>query len=395
MTVTSIATLTSGPAGARESVENLGVSKIREVANAGMGLEGLIALWYGEPDLPTPDFICRAAAEAMAAGDTFYTENLGIAELRQALSTYMSRLHGLEIAVDRVAVTASGMSATNLVQQVLTDPGDNVVVTAPVWPNLIETIRIMSGEPRLIPLNFGNDGWTLDLDRLFDAVDGRTRAILINSPSNPTGWVMPRAQQQAVLDFARERGIWVIGDEVYDRLVYDRPVAPSFLDLAEPEDRVIAVNSFSKTWCMTGWRLGWITMPASLAPVLEKMIEFHYSCPAHFSQVAAVTAVTEGEDFVRNTVARYRAARDLVIDRLQALPRVRVHRPEGAFYAYFAVEGMDDSLEFCKRAVRETRVGMAPGAAFGTGDNGHIRLCFASTLPRLEEAMDRLEPLLR
>lgn len=388
------ASLATGPVGARETVERLGASKIRDVANAGMGLEGLIALWYGEPDLPTPQFICDAAANAMSAGATFYTENLGITELRQALSTYLSDLHGRDIGADRVAVTASGMSATNLVQQVLTDPGDNVVVSAPVWPNLIETIRIMSGEPRLVPLGFGNEGWTLDLDRLFDAVDGRTRAILINSPSNPTGWVMPREQQRAVLDFARARGIWVIGDEVYDRLVYDRPVAPSFLDLAEPEDRVIAVNSFSKTWCMTGWRLGWLTMPPSLAPVLEKMIEFHYSCPAHFSQIAAVAAVTEGEDFVRETVARYKAARDLVIDRLQALPRVRVHRPEGAFYAYFAVDGMDDSLAFCKQVVREARVGMAPGAAFGTGDNSHIRLCFASTLPRLEEAMDRLEPFL-
>lgn len=388
-------TLATGPVGARESVEQLGSSKIREVANAGMGLDGLIALWYGEPDLPTPEFICRAAAEAMAGGATFYTENLGIDELREALSVYMSRLHGRAIGPERVAVTASGMSATNLIQQVLTDPGDNIVVTAPVWPNLIETIRIMSGEPRLIPLGFGNDGWTLDLDRLFDAVDGRTRAILINSPSNPTGWVMPRAQQQAVLSYARERGLWVIGDEVYDRLTYDRPVAPSFLDLAEPDDRVISVNSFSKTWCMTGWRLGWLTIPPDLAPVLEKMIEFHYSCPAHFSQIAAVTAVTEGEAFVAETVARYKAARDLVIDRLQALPRVRVHRPDGAFYAYFAVDGMDDSLAFCKRVVRETRVGLAPGAAFGTGDNSHIRLCFASTLPRLEEAMDRLEPLLR
>lgn len=395
MTGQSSAALTAGPAGARDTVERLGISKIREVANAGMGLEGLIALWYGEPDLPTPDFICRAAAEAMAAGSTFYTENLGITELREALSDYLTALHGRTIGTDRIAVTASGMSATNLVQQVLTDPGDNVVVSAPVWPNLIETIRIMSGEPRLVPLGFGNEGWTLDLDRLFGAVDGRTRAILINSPSNPTGWVMPREQQQAVLDFARDRGIWVIGDEVYDRLVYDRPVAPSFLDLAEPEDRVISVNSFSKTWCMTGWRLGWVVIPPSLAPVLEKMIEFHYSCPAHFSQVAAVTAVREGEDFVRETVARYHAARDLVIDRLQALPRVRVHRPEGAFYAYFAVDGMDDSLEFCKRVVREARVGMAPGAAFGTGDNSHIRLCFASTLPRLDEAMDRLEPFLR
>jgi len=384
----------SGPAGARAVVEDIAASKIREVANAGMGLKDVITLWYGEPDLPTPDFICQAAAASMARGETFYTENLGVPELRQALAGYLSRLRERPIAADRIAVTASGMSGTNLMQQVLTDPGDNVVVSAPVWPNLIETIRVMGGEPRFAWLRFGNDGWSLDLDELFAQVDGRTRAILINSPSNPTGWVMSRADQQAVLDFCRARGIWYLSDEVYDRIVYDRPTAPSVLDIAEPEDRVVAVNSFSKSWCMTGWRLGWLTAPASLMPTLEKMIEFHYSCPAHFSQVAGIAAVEDGEDFVRDTVARYREARDLVIDRLQAMPRVRVHRPDGAFYAFFQVDGMTDSLAMCKRILREGHVGLAPGAAFGEVGEGFIRLCFASTLERLETAMDRLAPAL-
>lgn len=383
-----------GPAGARQSVEELATSKIREVANAGMGLKDVIALWYGEPDLPTPDFICQAAAQAMAGGHTFYTENLGIAELRQALSEYLSGLHAKPVAPGRIAVTASGMSGTNLMQQVLTDPGDNVVISAPVWPNLIQTVRIMGGEPRLVQLRMGNDGWSLDLDELFGQVDGRTRAILINSPSNPTGWVMSRADQQAVLDFARARGIWVLSDEVYSRLYYDGPVAPSLLDISEPEDRVVVVNSFSKAWCMTGWRLGWLTAPESLMPTLEKMIEFHYSCPAHFSQIAAVAAVREGEAFVHDLVERYRQARDLVIDRLEALPRVRVQRPAGAFYAFFALDGMTDSTAFCKDLLRRTHVGLAPGAAFGPDSEGYIRLCFASTLDRLAMAMDRLSPLL-
>jgi aspartate/methionine/tyrosine aminotransferase len=383
--------LASGPSGARRALENIQHSKIREVANAGMAVSDVIALWYGEPDLPTPAFICDAAARSMARGETFYTENFGIPELREALATYASKLHGREIAMERIAVTASGMSATNLMQQVLTDPGDNVVVSAPVWPNLIETIRIMGGEPRFAWLKFGNAGWRLDLDELFAQVDGRTRAILINSPSNPTGWVMSGAEQREVLEFCRQRGIWLLSDEVYDRIIYDRAVAPSVLDLAEPEDRVVVVNSFSKTWCMTGWRLGWLTAPSSLMPTLEKMIEFHYSCPAHFSQSAGIVAVREGESFVSELVSRYREARDLVIDRLKGMPRVRVHEPQGAFYAYFAVEGMTDSLSTCKDIVRQTKVGLAPGAAFGPGGEGFIRLCFANTLEPLETAMDRLQ----
>ena len=386
--------LASWPAGARETVERLGSSLIRDVANAGMGLDDVFALWYGEPDLPTPEFICQAASASLAKGNTFYTENFGIPELRLALVEYMSQLYRQPIDSARVAVTASGMSATNLMQQVLTDPGDNVVVTAPVWPNLIETIRAMGGEPRLAWLQFGNQGWSLDLDQMFDKVDGRTRAILINSPSNPTGWVMARDEMQRVLDFCRARGIWVLSDEVYARVVYDSPVAPSFLEIAEPDDRLVVVNSFSKSWCMTGWRLGWLTAPLALMPTLEKMIEFHYSCPAHFSQVAGVTAVREGEAFVTATVAQYKLARDLVIDRLLAMPKVRVHRPEGAFYAFFAVEGMDNSLAKCKDILLQSRVGLAPGAAFGPEGESFIRLCFAQSLDRLDTAMDRLEPLL-
>lgn len=389
-------TIDVGPLGARGRAEALPASKIREVGNAGMGLEDVIALWYGEPDLPTPKFITDAAARALAEGRTFYTENLGIPELRQAVSEYMSRVHEKPVPVERVAVTASGMSAVNLVQQVLTDPGDNVVVVGPIWPNLIATIRLMSGEPRLIPLQFGNQGWRLDLERLFDAVDGRTRAIMINSPSNPTGWVASHDVLGEVLAFCRERGIWLIGDEVYSRMVYDgRTAAPSVIDLAEPEDQVIAINSFSKSWCMTGWRLGWLAAPAKLMPVLEKCIEFHYSCPAEFSQVAGITALREGEPFIAELLERYGQCRETTIRRLGASPRVRLARPEGAFYAFFAVDGMSDSLAWCKQVLRETHVGLAPGAAFGPDCEAYIRLCYASSLERLERAFDRLEPMLR
>ncbi len=385
-----------GPLGARSRSENLPASKIREVGNAGMGIDDVIGLWYGEPDLPTPKFITDAAAQALAEGRTFYTENHGIPELRQALSEYLSGLYAKPVAFERISVTASGMSAVNLVQQVLTDPGDNVVVVGPIWPNLIGTISLMSGEPRMVPQTHGNQGWSLDLDRLFDAVDGRTRAIMINSPSNPTGWVASHDVLQQILNFCRERGIWLIGDEVYARMIYDeRRAAPSIIDIAEPEDRVIAINSFSKSWRMTGWRLGWVTAPASLAPVLEKCIEFHYSCPAEFSQVAAVTAVRDGEPFMAEMLECYGRCREITIERLSASPDIRLAPPEGAFYAFFTVEGMTDSLQWCKEVLRQTHVGLAPGAAFGPDCESYIRLCYASSIERLERAFDRLAPVLK
>ena len=384
----------SGLIKARERIERLPTSKIREIANTSLGLEGLIPLWFGESDLPTPDFIKKAGAEALMQGCTFYTHNRGIPELRLVLAEYLTRLHARPVDVDRITVTASGCAAINLIQQVLTDPGSNTVVVGPLWPNLIETVHIMGGETRIVPLTFGAHAWTLDLDRLFDQVDDKTTAILINSPSNPTGWVMDRDRQQAVLDFCRRRGVWMISDEVYHRLVYDQPLAPSLLDLAEPEDKVIVINSFSKTWAMSGWRLGWITAPPPLGDIFEKVIEFHYSCPAHFSQLAGISAVTEGEDFVSATVRRYRAARDLSVERLGSLPRVRLHSPPGTFYLFFALNGMSDSVATCRCLVAETHVGLAPGSAFGEAGEGFLRLCFANSLETLNEAFDRLQPQL-
>lgn len=385
---------TAAHLGIRAQVERLPASKIREIANSSLGLEGIIPLWFGEPDLPTPDFISTAGAQAMRQGCTFYTHNRGIPELRETLSEYASRLHRQPVDSDRMTVTASACVAINLIQQVLTEPGTNMVVVTPLWPNLIESIHIMGGETRLVPLSFGTHGWTLDLDQLFAQVDEQTIAMLINSPNNPTGWIMDQTEQRAVLDFCRQHGLWVISDEVYNRLVYDQPVSPSFLDIATSQDKLIVVNSFSKTWAMSGWRLGWLTTPAPLGPILEKVIEFHYSCPAHFSQIAGVTAVTQGEDFIQTSVERYRQARDLCVARLQAMPRVRLHRPAGTFYLFFGVEGMTDSVAGCQQILRETGVGLAPGSAFGESGEGFIRLCFANSTQTLTTALDRLQPFL-
>ena len=378
----------------RAAIASLEHSAIREIAHAGMGDPDVIPLWFGEPDLPTPDFIIDASDKALRAGETFYSHNRGVPELRQVLADYSTRLYRTPIGADRITVTAAGMNALMLVAELLIDAGDNIVAATPMWPNFFRCIGIMGGAVHQVPLETDGETWHLDLDRLFDACDARTRAICLNSPSNPTGWMMDAEAQIAVLDFCRSRGIWLIGDEVYARLVYDRPVAPSFLEIAEPDDLLLVANSFSKTWAMTGWRLGWITAPPAVGQMLENLNEYNVASPGTATQHAGITAVKEGEPFVADMVDRYRIARDIVQQRLGAMRKVHLTRPEAAFYAFFKVDGVTDSRAFAKQVLAETKVGLAPGIAFGSGGEDFMRICYAKSPELLGAAFDRLEPLL-
>jgi len=379
----------------RPAIDALEGSLIRKVADANLGREDLIALWFGEPDLPTPDYIKQAVTRALEDDHVFYAQNRGIPPLRETIAEYSSSLIGREIGVDRITVSVSGMAAIMLTSELLVDNGDNVVVVGPVWPNCKGTVFVMGGEARTAPLRPDADGqWHLDLDDIRDQCDERTRAVFVNSPGNPTGWIMEQEQQRELLEFTRERSIYLISDEVYIRLIYDRPRAPSFLDIAEPDDRVIVINSFSKTWSMTGWRLGWLTHPPDIGPDLSKLNEFNIASPTTFVQHAGVTAIREGEPFVTEMVERYRRNRNLVYQRLGAMPRVTLSKPEGAFYAFFKVDGMTDSVEYARELIAETGVGLAPGRAFGEAGEGWLRLCFAAEADTLSKAMDRLAPAL-
>ena len=380
----------------RSQIRNLKASLIAEVAMLGMGDPEVLPLWFGEGDLPTPRFITDAAARALEAGETFYTYERGIPPLRQALADYESGLHAKPVAAERIVVTTAGMQGIMLTVQALVDPGDNVLVVSPVWPNIAAAIEIMGGEPRAVALGRRDDGgFHLDLDALERARDGRTKAIFLNSPSNPTGWVMSRTEALALLGFIRRHGLYLIADEVYARVIYDGNAAPSMLDIIEPDDRVVVVNSFSKAWAMTGWRLGWIVAPAEIVAVMGKLIQYNVSGAPTFIQHAAVTAVREGESFARSMTERYRAGRSLVLEALHGLNRVQVAPPEGAFYAFIKVDGITDSVAFAKEILARTKVGLAPGAAFGLGGEGHLRLCFAASADRLVPALERLVPFLR
>ena len=379
---------------ARGAVRALVASQIREVANAGLGEPDILPFWFGEPDEVTPAYIRDAAVASLGAGETFYTLNFGIPELRTAIAEYVSRLHR-PTAVEHVAVTASGMSALMLSIEALVDPGDRVVCVTPLWPNLTEIPKILGAEVVRVALQFGREGWRLDIDRLVDALTPGTRAVMINSPNNPTGWTLARDDQHAILEHCRRHGIWIVADDVYERLYYDQPrCAPSFLDLADPGDRVVSTNSFSKAWLMTGWRLGWIVAPPALMPDLGKLIEYNTSCSPVFVQRAGVAALRDGEPTVVHTLERFRAARALLVDELASIDGVEAALPSGAMYVFFRVAGVTDSLAFCKRLVREARLGLAPGSAFGPEGEGFVRWCFASSHERLLDGVQRLRGFL-
>jgi aspartate/methionine/tyrosine aminotransferase len=385
----------SHAAALRPEIEELQTSKIAEVFYAGANVRNLLPLWFGEGDTPTPDFVKRACLEALAADKTKYVDDRGILPLRESIARYLTTLHGKPIATERVQVCASGMSSVMLTMQAIAGPGDNVVYTAPVWPNIVEAVRIVKAEPRPARLVESEGGWTLDIARLESLCDARTRAIFVSSPGNPTGWTIDEAGMRALLEICRRRRIWLVVDEVYNRLTYDTPRAASPLDLATPDDPVFSINSFSKSWCMTGWRIGWIIGPAWTVDHLRKLSQYNTTGPATFIQWAGITAIEQGEPFIAEQRARLRRARDLVIQGLQRFPRVRVGTPAGAFYAFFKLECLADSTAFAKRLVLETGVGLSPGAAFGGEGEGFMRLCFASSEARLSEALERMAPLLK
>src|SRR3954469_10717238 len=375
---------------ARAAVQALAASKIRELYNEGLGRRDVLAFWVGEPDEPTPQFIRQAATESIAAGELFYTHNLGIGELREALAAYITRLHRPTTG-EQVAVTSAGVNALMLASQLLIDPGDRVVEVVPLWPNLQEIPKILGAEVETVALRFARSGWTLDLDQLIAALKPGTRALYVNSPNNPTGWTISRDEQRVLLEHCRRHGIWIFADDAYERLYFgDGGVAPSFLDLMAPEDRVISTNTFSKAWLMTGWRLGWLVVPPTLASDLGKLIEYNTSCTPIFVQRAGIAALHGGEPVIARSLERLRRARDFLVAELRKLPRVAVASPDGTMYVFFRIQAMADSLAFCKRLLHEHGLGLAPGSAFGASGEGYVRWCFAAERERLADGVQRL-----
>ena len=378
----------------RQAILNLEESKIREVANAGMGRSDVLAFWFGESDEVTPDFIREAAIESIRRGETFYAHNLGLPELREGVAAYTSRLHG-KVGAERIAITSGGVNALMLAVQMLVDDGDDVVAVTPVWPNLTAQPLILGGKLRRVSLKPQAGAWKLDVDELLAAIRPGTRLLIVNAPNNPTGWTLTRQEQKTILDHCRRTGTWILADEVYERLYYEPTetgCAPSFLDVATPEDRLVVAHSFSKSFLMTGWRMGWLVMPAAMTHPMGKLIEFNTSCASVFTQRAALAAVQRTDEVTPRVVAHLRQSRDTLVPRLQALPRVELAMPAGGMYAFFKLDGFGDSLALAKRLVAEAGLGIAPGNAFAEEAQGWLRWCFASRdLARLGQGVERLQ----
>jgi aspartate/methionine/tyrosine aminotransferase len=378
----------------RQAVMDLEESRIREVANAGMGRPDVLAFWFGESDEVTPDLVRQAAIDSLAQGETFYSHNLGLPELRQAVSDYMSALHG-PVGVERLAITSGGVNALMLAAQALIDAGDEVVAVTPVWPNLTAQALVMGAHLKCLSLKPLNGQWQLDMTALKAAITPDTRVLIVNSPNNPTGWTLSRAEQIEILAHCRQTGTWILADEVYERLFYEGDTAngcaPSFLDVAEADDRLVVVHSFSKSFLMTGWRLGWLVMPPAMTHHMGKLIEFNTSCASVFTQRAGIVALQNTADITPRVVAHLKDCRNTLVPLLQAVPGVQLAPAKGGMYAFFKLEGHPDSVQTAKRLVAEAGLGLAPGEAFAPEAAGWLRWCFASKdLSRLEQGVQRL-----
>ncbi len=383
-----------------DSLARVPLSGIRELGNLALGMEGVLPLYFGESNLPTPPFIVEAAAQAMRDGYTRYSQNAGLPTLRAELAAHYARLHGVTLDPDtEIIVTASGLQALHIALRTVIDPGDEVLVLSPAWPNGSNIVELSHGVSVDVPFVLGDDGYGIDFDLLDQAAGPRARALLLTSPSNPLGWLATPEDQRRLLEFCRARDMWLICDEVYERLYWEGEQlgdpAPSILRICERDDLVIVVQSFSKTYCMTGWRVGWIVAPPTVGPTIANSNELFISHATTFVQVAATAALADGEEALLIMLRHYEDNRELCLDALGSLPGVTVPRPSGAFYLFPKLQGLEDSESFCRELLLRERVGLAPGSAFGEGGEGSVRLCYAGERAWLEQGMERLERFLR
>jgi aspartate/methionine/tyrosine aminotransferase len=364
-------------------------SGIVRAAMYGFTKPGIIPFWSGEGNVATPEAFSRPATESLLKGETFYTFQGGIPELREALARYHTRHYGRVFDAENFLVTGGGMQAIQTAIQIIAGEGDEIIIPTPAWPNYAAPLRIQGSKPVEVPMTYANGKWTLDLDRLFGAITPRTKAICLNSPSNPLGWTATKAELIAIRDACRKAGIWILADEVYGQFYFEGKPAPSFLDVCDTEEQLLLCNTFSKNWAMTGWRVGWLQAPKALANTIERVIQYNTSGTAVFLQRGCVVALDEGDEFIRSQVARARANRDAVINTLKPFSQIKLSIPDGAFYAFFGIDGMTDSMTTVFRIIDEANVGFAPGAAFGAAGEGYLRMCFLKNEAKLAEGLER------
>jgi aspartate aminotransferase len=375
----------------RRCLNQISPNMAAELLRYGRSKSDVITLAQGENDAPTPQFIRDAATKAIQDGKTFYGQPLGNPELRQDISNYYARIYDLNIPTSRVFVTASGTTAVHMALQSILDEGDEVVAITPIWKNLIGIIEMAGAKLNEVCMSETDTGWTLDLDHLFKAVTPQTKAILLVTPSNPTGWVMSVDQMKQIIEFARDRGIWIVSDEIYSRCMFHNVRAPSFLDVSEPDDKLFVVNSFSKNWSMTGWRLGWLVGPTTAEGKIYDMALYEYMCPADFTQHAGIAALRHGEAFIKSQLVQWEENIKLIETSFARTGKVKFIKPPATFYAFFRVDGVSDSMSLARQLIDEAGLSLAPGCSFGSSCKDYLRLCFGVSPDKLSKALERFE----
>ena len=378
----------------RPVMRDVQTSGIVEVFDYGRDRQGLIPLWVGEGDLPTPPFISEAAKASLDRGETFYTAQAGVPELRAAIAAYMTRVYGAApgggaFSPEDFFVTIGGMHAIEIATRLIVGPGEEALVPTPAWPNFVGALEISGARAVSVRLDKGTR-WSLDPAKLERAVTPLTRLIFLNTPANPTGFIATREEIAETLAIARRHGLWIIADEIYGRITYDGVRAPSFHDVMAPDDKILFVQTLSKNWAMTGFRIGWLEAPRELRPVIENLVQYTTSGVPVFNQRAATAALEQGEAFLAWQIERCRRSRDILCEGLARTGRVRFFEPEAAFYLFCSIDGFPDSRALALRLIDEAGVGAAPGAAFGPGGEGHLRLCFARDPDQIGEAARRM-----
>ena len=376
----------------RDIVQNLPANPGAEVIRYGWRKPDVISLGQGEGCRPTPDFIIQAANQAMIEGKTHYGPVLGQPALREEVSSYYKRILNVDIPSQQIFITGSGTTAMHLALTSILDKGDEVIAITPIWKNLLGAVELAEASATQVPLDYNEqNGWSLDLDKVMDACTPKTKAILVVTPSNPTGWVMRSEVIKNLMNFVRSKGIWIVSDEVYNRSVYNANYAPSFLEHASDTDLLMTVNSFSKSWAMTGWRLGWLTGPKEAEAIIRDIALYDNMCPPTFTQYGGMAALRDGEDFITEQMKEWSSNLDLIMNRFADHPKIYSYRPASTFYWFFRVDGFEDSLSFAKQLVDEAGISLTPGCAFGAGVDSWMRLCFAVSQEKLTMALDKLE----
>ncbi len=378
-----------------DSLEPEGAYRVLARAQAlERGGRDIIHLEIGEPDFATDPMICRAGIEAIESGQTRYNPTPGIGSLREAIAEDVGRRRGIAVDAENVVVGPGAKPFLFFPTMALVDPGDEVVYPDPGFPTYESMIRAAGGIPVPIPLD-EQRGFSFCLETLEASVNDRTRMIVLNSPGNPTGGIIPADDLRQIGELAQRHDCWVLSDEIYSRMVYDDSEAPSVASIDGMQDRTVIVDGFSKTYAMTGWRLGYGVMPKRLAEKVALLLVHAVGCTAPFTQLAGLQALAGPQDHVNQMFDQYRHRRDVLVAGLNSIPGVRCQKPAGAFYVFPNVQSFGvTSAQLAERLLDEAGVALLPGTAFGSGGEGYLRLCYANSLENIEKAIQRIRETL-